>query len=236
MDISLHRQDNLMFSRRSVAQNTHKLIFKAKTTPPSQMVRFIVKKVSFAERTALSTNDKPCKSEPKNGLENCVRLFYHREMQCLLPWDTTNASSRQRLRFCDTRDDFLLFTNLTLTLAQKNQKDLFSFLDCDVPCQTMNYIVEDFLDDLIPCRFGICHPDEMMLTFSVVDDNVYVEKETWLYDRINFVADVGGYLGLLLGVSAVSCFECFKMAFKRLKKKLRAHRANGKNRAQLDNI
>ena len=47
----------------------------------------------------------------------------------------------------------------------------------------------------------------MDLHFAVKDPFMTVMEETPIYDINNFIADVGGYLGLLLGASILAIFD-----------------------------
>ena len=42
---------------------------------------------------------------------------------------------------------------------------------------------------------------------SHLSQNILEEKETYLYDSTNLIGDVGGFLGLLLGVSAMTAVD-----------------------------
>ena len=46
--------------------------------------------------------------------------------------------------------------------------------------------------------------DTVSVTVFPMEGSVTVVEEKWLYDKDDFIADVGGYLGLLLGASVIS--------------------------------
>ena len=52
------------------------------------------------------------------------------------------------------------------------------------------------------------------------DTNVEHTTEEWLYDISNFIGDVGGYIGLLLGASMVSVYSMLMDLLKALARKL----------------
>ena len=47
------------------------------------------------------------------------------------------------------------------------------------------------------------------IVLSSVQQEIPIEEQILVYDRSNLIADVGGYLGLLLGVSILSCYKEF---------------------------
>ena len=51
--------------------------------------------------------------------------------------------------------------------------------------------------------------DSLVLTISLSSSNYLIEKDVLLYNESNLIADIGGYLGLLLGVSILSIYEMF---------------------------
>lgn len=58
------------------------------------------------------------------------------------------------------------------------------------------------------------------MTFSILDNVVDVRKQYVIYDFNSFIADVGGFMGLLLGFSLLSIYDEIEGLLKKLKKKL----------------
>ena len=46
-----------------------------------------------------------------------------------------------------------------------------------------------------------------VFSFFIADREVIVSNEVLQYDEFNFIADFGGYLGLLLGASLLTIFD-----------------------------
>ena len=58
--------------------------------------------------------------------------------------------------------------------------------------------------------------DELRLEV-VITERSYEEREQYvIYDTYSFIADVGGYMGLLLGCSLMSLYNDVEALFKRL--------------------
>ena len=49
--------------------------------------------------------------------------------------------------------------------------------------------------------------DELELQFYFTKDKFLVKEQFYIYDTANLIADLGGYLGLLLGYSLLGFFE-----------------------------
>ena len=60
----------------------------------------------------------------------------------------------------------------------------------------------------------------MTMTFRIKDKIVNVRKQYVIYDFNSFIADVGGFMGLLLGFSLLSIYDEIEGLVKKLKKKL----------------
>ena len=51
----------------------------------------------------------------------------------------------------------------------------------------------------------------------VITERSYEEREQYnIYDTSSFIADVGGYMGLMLGVSLMSMYNSLETLFKKL--------------------
>ena len=61
------------------------------------------------------------------------------------------------------------------------------------------------------------------MTFRIVDKFVDIRKQYVIYDNNSFIADVGGFMGLLLGFSLLSIYDEVEGLLKKLKKKLGYH-------------
>ena len=63
-------------------------------------------------------------------------------------------------------------------------------------------------------------PEWQQITMKILDETISVTEERKLYTQDNFIADVGGYLGLLLGASALTLYDFIVDMGKRVMNKL----------------
>ena len=63
-------------------------------------------------------------------------------------------------------------------------------------------------------------PAQLKMTFSIMENVVNVRKQYVIYDFNSFIADVGGFMGLLLGFSLLSIYDEIEGLIKKLKKKM----------------
>ena len=56
-----------------------------------------------------------------------------------------------------------------------------------------------------------------MFVYNLASTNVVVETEVWAYSTISFVAEMGGALGLFVGFSFLSAWDCLVFLFEKYK-------------------
>ena len=85
-------------------------------------------------------------------------------------------------------------------------------MGCRIPCRVMRHELHKLYDSEDNCDalkvHGIDGCEGLVgLWVLMTDSSVKVIEEHLLYDWSNFVADIGGYLGLLLGVSVLTLYH-----------------------------
>ena len=60
--------------------------------------------------------------------------------------------------------------------------------------------------------------DCLIVSMHISSNNFYIEKDILIYDESNLIADLGGYLGLLLGVSVLNIYQMMVKLAKKLGK------------------
>ena len=102
-------------------------------------------------------------------------------------------------RICDTREDFDRFINLTERIYDMKTSlvTITEITGCVPNCRIVQYSTQEM--GKFPYNGNVS-----AYSAGLVFSQQYVEevKEIETYDLNNFVADTGGFLGLLLGFSA----------------------------------
>lgn len=104
------------------------------------------------------------------------------------------------------------FQSLAFDILNLGREEVLQTLECPgLPCKQYEYELQPgkvtyapFDSDPSP---GGGSNLSSVLQFVIKDGTIRVVEEQLLYDIDNFIADVGGYLGLLLGASIVSLFD-----------------------------
>ena len=175
-------------------------------------VHMVHKQLTVHRTTVLSTNQEPCNDEWKEPLNICLDQYYTKQLNCRLPWNVADTA----IRPCNMTKDLIQLENISIELEFQNQRMLYKTLNCTMPCTTMEYILQDYMQYDMNCTFNNCNGQLVNVTLSILDGNLYTSKEVWLYGWSNFFADFGGYLGLLLGISVFTVYEGMKKLAKRI--------------------
>ena len=139
------------------------------------------------------------------SVNKAVFRYFTGHLQCRIPWKEL-TSSNQHLRACNTSKDLLNYSLLILKLRDMSPLEMLAETECTVPCETLNYkLVSKTLETNVTGASGT-----QSLLIRVENGKMPVRKETLLYTFDNFVADIGGYLGLLLGQSLLTIHDMTK--------------------------
>ena len=57
-----------------------------------------------------------------------------------------------------------------------------------------------------------------MLGYNYVSTDIRTEKEAWVYPPVSFIAELGGSLGLFVGFSFLTFWDCFDYVLAKYKK------------------
>ena len=123
-------------------------------------------------------------------------------------------SESEGYRVCDRPEDFAALSNYTTTQSAMDLLTLVQETDCELSCKREEYVIHHVSDDAVPCDASVDCRHLVQLMVVMKDSDVLVEEEKWLYESSDFIGDVGGYMGLLLGASIISVYvfvvECAK--------------------------
>ena len=214
-----HTKDNYIMSKRRVF-GLEPVFYMSSTFDHSEGKFWMCeKRVRVSKKTVLSTDEEPCSDDRFDNLKVCVERYYEDHLNCTLPWtQTSRTNSKQRRRSCSKTKDLRELRRKTKILSNLKQAALFKELNCRMPCTTIEYNLESSWEGYFSCDFEGCN-EFIVIRFAIFDHNLYWSKENWLYTGNNFIADFGGYLGLLLGASAFSGYEWIKTGVRKLKNK-----------------
>ena len=117
---------------------------------------------------------------------------------------------------CNTKAQLLALANVSSMLSQANENDLYDMTGCLSPCEKNQYSLFKGPIEKIVAHWSHDTLGELHLRF-IIEDSTYKEEEQYIiYDMNSFIADVGGYMGLLLGSSLLSLYNEIESLFRKL--------------------
>ena len=145
----------------------------------------------------LSTTKSPC----QNGfnISQCLTNYIQNNTGCRYPWSTNLL----HLKNCSNEQDIKKYYSIANQFQSNSPVKMLQQADCKIPCEYykydahMNYAYND-IDE---------NGRNYILQLYMSYDDVQVEEQYRLYKLGDLTADIGGYLGLLLGISLLSCYD-----------------------------
>ena len=158
--------------------------------------------VEFGQQTEthwLKKSNHNCNEENSSKKPECINTYYSKKLGCTLPWKIEFKETSQSLKKCSGKEKFNEFINLSISILNSDvQKELKDEGCLDFNCIQRTWDIKHFdtrADQTNQTWFWYYVPHH---------SKVLIRKEVKLYTFTNFFAEVGGYLGLLVGESMVS--------------------------------
>ena len=169
----------------------------------------------------ISTEENPCYDPDvarKDTLTGCIESFIVAErLGCKPPWFSNDSYTN--LRTCGGDEDFRAFLDISTDLENTKESDVLRMTGCKRPCVREDYelklkfrgtehVSRKTINDMVTGRDGF-----VRIAFYFSKGTFQVKEEIVMYGLGDLVADVGGYLGLLLGASIFAIYEKIEKYF-----------------------
>ena len=152
----------------------------------------------------------PCNEDSRSSLTECYKTYLESKIGCKL----LSNNFKQLKQNCSGPMDEARYYEEMIKVLKFPNKQRIRETGCKLPCSYTEYRSETIYNANLKGS-QTSHTGELFLQFFSYQSVVPHEKEVLVYDGNNFIADVGGYLGLLLGVSILSvykgCMEWLKL-------------------------
>ena len=152
----------------------------------------------------------PCTNDIQNqDTAACVSQFIHKEIGCRPKIQGNDGRNQTEGPLCQSASQLRAFANISGILQYGTAASIYSVTGCLSACEKsrfdlrVNQIVEK------PVRPNM-KQNLIRLRLSVTDTSYAKEEEYIIYDSNSFIADFGGYMGLLLGSSILSLFDALE--------------------------
>ena len=159
-----------------------------------------------------------CDENNTNNFMYCMEKYYSRKLGCILPWVLKKNINVDSMNLCEGKAKFKEFKNISMNILKPEETKELINEGCFVPnCMQRSWTLkknqrrEKIVNDKVTTGFQ----------YFAEEIKVLVRKEVNLYTIINFFAEVGGYLGLLLGESLISYIITTTKWFQSLRRKFK---------------
>ena len=166
------------------------------------------------DTTNINKSNYTCSDDNSNSLMQCMEKFYSKQLGCILPWTLNKNIKEDIMNLCKGKEKFKDFKNISMNILKPKVIKELIMEDCFIPnCMQRTWkIRNNWKKETSKNGFMFNLPQHT---------KVLVREEVELYTIINFFAEVGGYLGLLLGESLISYIITASKWFQILRRKLK---------------
>ena len=167
----------------------------------------------------INKSNYTCYKDNSNLFMHCMENYYSKKLGCILPWSLKNNTRNDTLNPCQGKEKFKEFRSVAMNILKPETREELINEGCFIPnCMQRSWKVEN------ERNIEKMKNDSLIIGFLFEmpqHTNVLIREEVELYTLINFFAEVGGYLGLLLGESLISYFMKASTWFQILRRKLK---------------
>ena len=148
-----------------------------------------------------------CHENNSNQQTDCLNEYYVSKLNCTLPWvPSNNPNNHKNIQKCQGKEKFTKFRNLSMSIGNPEVIGELEKKGCIIPnCEERTWHIDSAQKENIS-NFNISEKNLMITISFSHSSKVLVRNEINLYTASSFFADIGGYLGLLLGESLISYF------------------------------
>ena len=181
--------------------------------------------VKQIDTLSMNKRSYTCNEDNQNSFMHCVENYYSKKLGCSLPWSMKEGQNNHTGNACTGKDKFREFKSIFMNIQRTEEAKNLTREGCFIPnCLQQSWDMRKEKLYEVGSGFEFYMPQK---------PRVLLRREVKLYTPINFFAEVGGYLGLLLGESLISYIlvisNWIHVIVKKLKEKCRkdAEETNG---------
>ena len=157
----------------------------------------------YISRSNLKAIDQPsehCSNDLMTpSASKCIAKFTDEQVGCNTRIHGRNANQKAS---CNSTSQLYALVNISNKLVDADANTIYKITGCLSSCEKFEYHRID--SNLVSSRKG---PHYTKLDFNIMDATYQEMEQYVLYDFDSFIADVGGFMGLLLGFSALSIYN-----------------------------
>jgi hypothetical protein len=150
----------------------------------------------------LDQSNYRCESSREGiGAKECTHKYIDTRLGCSLPWSKQNYSV---LPTCDEPWQYNKLFSIYEETSSMDENEIYETTGCLSSCEKNEYQMRPQSEITPKSKY----PPNQFKMKIILTSGRYIEKKQYLiYDNSSLIADIGGYLGLLLGYSILSLYN-----------------------------
>ena len=174
-------------------------------------------KIARSYKKALDQPSQPCKENMKSPkTSECIANFIEGQIGCRIKLHGVGINKNST---CISGRQLQHLAEILRELKHYDDKTIYELTGCLASCERHEYQGFEFHRNDFAWR--MCQGGDTPCTLTVrpeINDRSYDEKKQYVvYDFNSFIADVGGFMGLLLGFSLLSIYDELTIMLRRWK-------------------
>ncbi len=158
-------------------------------------------------RVKLKKKDRPddrCNEDGSDiNVEACIERFIESKVKCSSKFQLW----KRRQPSCTTMEEYKKWNDFTLNITNLDETQIYKLTGCLASCNIMQYQMFSEEGLLRQQEQSPGTRDKFFVLRFMFSSGKYEEREQYyVYDIDSLIADVGGYMGLLLGHSLYSLY------------------------------
>ena len=180
--------------------------------PPDETGIDVTYDVTPTEINFLYQDDERCITEEEqekheNGqvdMHKCLEEYMDSKMDCTLPWLAENGALDHG-SMCQYPEEYDTYVKLYSEVMNFDSGSISSVANCTPSCKRTGYSMKHVMT--YEKKWENKWQNSTTIHFYFGKDRFTVKRQYYTYDFQNFLADFGGYLGLLLGYSILGFYD-----------------------------
>ena len=141
-----------------------------------------------------------CNEDQATDIASCITQFIEEKYDC----QTTLMKTNTTLPFCGYQQVLSVDEMINL-ISNMDETAVYALTGCLPPCEYDQFFLSE--GPLKDGPSGVIGRNELVLEILVPIGRHEEREQYVVYDTDSFIADVGGFLGLLLGHSMLSLYQ-----------------------------
>ena len=166
-------------------------------------------KIAKTMMKALDQPSQPCSNHIISpSTSECIANFIEDQIGCRIKLHGNNNGINKK-KTCNSGFQLQYLAKILSELKHADEKTIYELTGCLASCERHEYQGFEYQRTDVTWKMCGVEDDSCILTlWPEINDRSYDEKKQYVvYDFNSFIADVGGFMGLLLGFSILSIYD-----------------------------